>query len=71
VTGWEHYREAERLLVEAEDVYARPDALVRAQVHATLAAAAAAAPADDKAYAAYHWRQVAHEPRPDELGLAR
>jgi hypothetical protein len=49
MTGPEHYREAERLLSEAgvggaEGTYfVRPESLAAAQVHATLAAAAATA----------------------------
>ncbi|MFD9630142.1 hypothetical protein [Streptomyces violascens] len=49
MTGPEHYREAERLLTEAaaegaEGTYfVRPESLAAAQVHATLALAAATA----------------------------
>ena len=49
MTGPEHYREAERLLAEAgaegaEGTYfVRPESLAAAQVHATLAHAAATA----------------------------
>lgn len=47
MTGPEHYREAERLLFEAGKLYAgdqrEPGLLAEAQIHATLALAAATA----------------------------
>ncbi|MFJ9012283.1 hypothetical protein [Streptomyces canus] len=52
MTGPEHYREAERLLADAgvegaEGTYfVRPESLAAAQVHATLALAAATALSD-------------------------
>lgn len=69
VTGPEHYREAERLIVQAHQAQADngPDCgsaeiLTEAQVHATLALAAATAyPAirdycgDDAAYVSCRW----------------
>jgi hypothetical protein len=67
MTGPEHYREAERLLIksykvinrygEAVTPYFESDTIAAAQVHATLALAAATAGAvsDDSAY---DWAQV-------------
>ena len=72
MTGPEHYREAERLLTEAGDVYAAdeldgPAAVAltaRAQVHATLALVSAQAASTQSAMAAMftaapRWRGVA------------
>jgi hypothetical protein len=53
VTGPEHYREAERLLIGRQDPYSKAiytpstDVIASAQVHATLALAAPALGLDD------------------------
>lgn len=78
MTGPEHYREAERLLAESavngsEGTYfVRPESLAAAQVHATLALAAATAgrsssgpmptPGREDRKA---WAEVAITPEPD------
>lgn len=72
MTGPEHYREAERLIVEAREVDVAADdldlkaalwALSAAQVHATLALAAATglghAGFDEPGPDTYAWRRVA------------
>jgi hypothetical protein len=75
MTGPEHYREAERLLTEAaaegaEGTYfIRPESLAAAQVHATLALAAASAEQAAVTAFAHDINSVAIEEWADALGL--
>ncbi|MFJ6239829.1 hypothetical protein ACIQH0_37885 [Streptomyces griseus] len=71
MTGPEHYREAERLMAESDDVlrphdegFCEADRMLAAQVHATLALAAALPPGTNSP-ARSAWASAAAEQRPD------